>query len=361
MGKKNNPGCNCCGRVLVWDMGVPGLTSEGNPTHTVFQDFSDLQAWSEDEDGVVKIEVDFATGSAHPSSGFWGIMGESTGDPSLPNCPASWENETRFDPETDGVDLGYWTGDIDDYSHIFWSDPFSDGLRLLYDSCGLPPSSSCPNWSIDNRHVWGGQPSWLDKVINGSWSGRLVVLTHAVVRVAQGTTSTSNHASSEFLNQYDTGITCNTIFRIIARDDEGEEVDVPATISDIDLTKDVGSLLTSAQAASYEFTGGVGTSEITESFAIIDQEWGDWCDWANNGFTNGDIDDIEVNDSETTCGLRRTFAKESGVVDLVFIDPDFVCPNTWTGNTDYDADRRKFVENLLTVRLKSRAELAGQS
>lgn len=217
--KKNTPGCNCCGRVLIWDMGS-GVSFDSinfGTEHTFFNDWEGLADWingigiAEAEDipawNSEESKVDFALGNTQPPDDFWGhFEGNSNG--CLEQFP---DPVSQFDPETDAVDLGYWTGDIRDYSLILWSTPFSDGRDLFEYLAEIDPDNNdcngpggpedsvlCPQEHRDALWMWGGVPDWWQTIVNGEWSGRLVILLGGARAMRQS----SHDPAAHFLNDY---------------------------------------------------------------------------------------------------------------------------------------------------------------
>jgi hypothetical protein len=183
--KTNAPGCNCCDRVLVWDMGVPFATpiEAGISTETQFADFGPQQAmWSD-----LGVTADFALGSPKPSETFWGPMGPVADDGSgfqgreCPTAPGSW-GYSHFDPFVQGVDQGYWTGDVYDYTMLFWMFPLGtgeDGWDVCFPGTNRVSTfhPNCPALQPDNWWVPGGEPAWYEDVFEGTWEGRVVLCT----------------------------------------------------------------------------------------------------------------------------------------------------------------------------------------
>jgi len=183
--KRHAPGCNCCNRVLIWDLGVPitptpWITFTSAPTQTA----TSFVNWTATRDAFrgVGVKTDFVLGEPQPSQDFWGPIGTLDGDGTF-FCPAGdWG--PGIDPETDAVDLGHWSGDIFDYSLIIWRAPLSDAAPLG-NQCGLVSNFSvfndegalpCPAMDAnDSLWVAGGRPSWYDAVFSGAWRGRIVV------------------------------------------------------------------------------------------------------------------------------------------------------------------------------------------
>lgn len=198
MPKANNPGCACCGRVLIWDDGsaTVGLDDPGAHGPGDFLDFSETKRWvdngldlplrHEAAPGEKFSNVDFAFGSAFETDdddpdpiearAFYGYVHVDDGG----GCDVPIPSATLFDPNTDGVDLGYWTGNINDYSLIIWRRPLSnDNLYQQFFETKTPPCNTDHISACDVTHnypdTFQEPPSWLEEVMSGAWRGRLVL------------------------------------------------------------------------------------------------------------------------------------------------------------------------------------------
>lgn len=482
--KKNNPGCACCGRVLVWDMGDPSLnnyTVPGNDTETFFGDFTQFKEAIDDgvlplrheaEDGEEYSAVDFATGSVFPDSNFWGVHGETETEfndevetcygrariqPAgnsgsdgeihwvtyirktqgeevvsfvefdLPDgysvvedqgeycitgigedtCPVDFDTESRFNPETDGVDLDYWSGDISDYRLIVWRMPLANSQRVLaYDiGCGVEfPGSFCDIFNFENLYVFGGEPSWLAEILTGRWSGRLVIVTSGAYCIEinedeeddlfghdQGIGFGLGGNSSFFTRDYsfESGIETTPVVRVMEPDPEEEDFADPygdyqlrtATVLECDLTlatvDDNGEpvytvtddaiyldgLITDPCPDQLELPEGSGEI-VPQEFATTDMRWIEYCDARTT------VDDFDrpapgfhtIQDTPTACGMRATVAKpDGGTVDYVFVNDSFLCPDTRRSGgvntsevltTEFDENRMRFIKNLYNVAVR---------
>lgn len=194
--KKNNPACNCCGNVLVWDMGQRERFLTETVASTTTLDWTWIRqvlvgdpdaVEDEDQRGAGAEGVDFVLIDrdssddeldAFDADDVWGPY-EYTGG----GCLELADPAAVFDPETDAVDLGYWTGDIYDYSLIIWHTPYSDDNITEQYSDGL--GGDCGDDTIgcqasqhypDSGNVWGGLPAWWEEVAEGRWQGRVVIV-----------------------------------------------------------------------------------------------------------------------------------------------------------------------------------------
>lgn len=335
------------------------------------------------------------------------------------DCPQGWDNESRFNPETDGVDSGYWTGDINSYSLVVWRCPLAD-TTALYDiatQCQGGINIFCEQSLVDNKYVWGGRPAWLDAVLTGNWSGRLVILTNAAhgssfdedidgsegsefpsynpgaigtgivigeADMPRGSLGASDR-SAAFLADIELPIIVHPVVRQLDSE-EGFGYDNPARIAAVqecDLTvleknengepiSYITELLT-AFPPHLESGGGAG---VIETIATCEMKWIEYCNYWQGLFTE-DFDctpsGVKVSwttpggimeTEPTTCGMRATILKENGKrVDIVIVPDAFVCSDRNVSrniqNTDYDVERKQFIRNLFQVPLKPRSELEG--
>jgi hypothetical protein len=191
--KKHNPGCNCCGKVLIYDVGRPNVIvqlEDCTPIayNTLFLNAKLIKQYLEEIDPSVEIhhvlvgeDLDTLTSSYY-----------GTSDSNAKNH--------NFDPETEGVDLKYWSGNIEDYSLIYWAGPIAD-----FDATADPGvdclahGPECPN----NAYIKGGFPKWWDiikSVTNdgtNKWRGRLIITGSD-----NGDCSGGDWVSNIFLNNY---------------------------------------------------------------------------------------------------------------------------------------------------------------
>ena len=175
--KRHNPGCNCCNRVLVWDVGYYDTRlEEGGGAYEqgyTFTDFTLLQEWLENDEELLdslahdKIGIDFVTEGAMQGFGFY-------------------EGSPNFDSYGQAVDDGFWTGDINDYQLIIWPHPTSDDDLdtdaspciwcedgTTFETHAIPTTP--PN--LPDHPLAGGLPEWWGDVATGKWTGRMLWVT----------------------------------------------------------------------------------------------------------------------------------------------------------------------------------------
>jgi len=182
MAKKNNPGCNCCGgKVLIWDMGQPlitsrvGATCEPQSYVTSFLNAQLIKQYLQEYDEDIEVH--------HALVGEDGI---DTLTPSYYGTTPGTAQHHDFNPETSGVDLEYWTGDIKDYKLVYWVNPLDtiDSSATGGVDCFGDHPPDCPS----NEYVHGGFPSWWDTIkqvansdelgdVARQWQGRIVIVT----------------------------------------------------------------------------------------------------------------------------------------------------------------------------------------
>jgi len=262
--KKNNPGCDCCGRVLIWDMGFRRGSFEG--TFTTFQFGVNIgyifsydnesnewpQMFAEETD-----KVDFAIPPEILNANVFGQFG----------APEDhfWTSHPNYDPYDDYSSLeNFWTRNVYDYKLIVWVLPQAD---FDLDATGgggtctslVPELLEQTNAGQPDHQYQGGKPAWYTDVTEGTWVGRLVIIG------GYNAIGLSNFSSNVFIDSLneDTGMSVDTD---IARGAVGDKEHIVALS---DLTEGVSSISNIAGAAAIE--GGEAIFSLNELFR--DQ----WC------------------------------------------------------------------------------------
>lgn len=166
------PGCNCCDRMLIWDLGIPVLDA----SDFSFLNFTRLAEVYDD----LGIGLDFVTGEADPPNSFYAV-------------------NPGWDPYVAAVEQGNWTGDIRDYKVILWPFPLSaQNLDELNTPCTTEVRYPTPAGTADHP-LFGGLPQWWTDLEDGLWEGRLVWLTGGNSVEEEGA-DLMGYASNTFLN-----------------------------------------------------------------------------------------------------------------------------------------------------------------
>jgi hypothetical protein len=177
-------------------MGIPNADISFSYEGTaIFMDWTTTEGWLNEEAGNKDWEqdshddkenesvVDYALGAALPEDDFWFTEEPTWEEDSGFDCLELPDPSTQFDPNTDAVDLEYWTGNIQDYKLIIWRCPFSD--ETLWEDYLIEQGGDCDDdlnacqdefHTPDSRHIFGGLPDWWEDVAEGTWQGRVVIL-----------------------------------------------------------------------------------------------------------------------------------------------------------------------------------------
>ena len=175
--KRNNPGCQCCKRALIWDVGSRFITS--SEVLYYWAQKGAMDDAFEEENITLDRAVPYALLETSESSG--GTFGGNF-----------WTNNSAFSPyddppENDDRYDDYWTRNINDYRVIFWMSPFASTSTLNSGPC-TPPFGTGRNgqpvfieFALDDglpdHEYAGGLPDWWDVVSSGAWEGRLIIFT----------------------------------------------------------------------------------------------------------------------------------------------------------------------------------------
>jgi hypothetical protein len=198
--KKNHPGCNCCGRVLIWDVGRQYHFVGGFDPHEHRYDFFDwnyVKEWLED----AGFAVDFVTGGSFQGPGFY------IGSPD-------------FDPYTENSAERFWTGNIFDYDLVILPFPAaSTDLDTISEPCPFCDHRGerhTTPFGLPDHEYLGGLPDWWTDVASGLWRGRLVVITGTNHSFSDGSAfyvAGYGYTSSLFINAFlaaDMGLEADT-------------------------------------------------------------------------------------------------------------------------------------------------------
>ena len=291
--KRHNPGCNCCGDVLVWDLGVQSGGWDGTYT---FQNWTNLAEFFESID----VSVDFVTGASDQEDSFF-----------LDN--------PDFDPYTTAVEDENWSGNIFDYKLIYWPYPAADEDLTAGHYCSQDANDVA--WhqpGVANHEFFGGVPDWWESIATGAWKGRVVWVTEG-------------NAGNSFLVAT-RGLAVNLFLNSLS-DVHGLELDEThyqwpfgpnpnlQTIWDVDLTEGVNDFPPIIYPATrIMFAGGVSgaarfdeLADGTDQFLDISVEW---CE--------KDFEDEETLELIGTVAARSTIGKPQGADQETVIPVDFV-------------------------------------
>ena len=172
MAKKNNPGCNCCERVLVWDMGRRrNVYEQYDPANDRYLFSYNMNETKEGFFGSGPDGVDYAI----PPE----LIPQSAGGPLGREF---WPQNPGYSPYADHSALeDFWTRDIYDYKLIYWYLPQDDTDLDRTSGQGVCPTPAdfltTPDGHPDHPYM-GGLPRWWDDVASGDWVGRIVFQTY---------------------------------------------------------------------------------------------------------------------------------------------------------------------------------------
>lgn len=315
--KKNHPGCECCKRVLIWDLGYygtdlrNGANDEGMYVDTYrFQSMETIAVWYEE----MGVPVDFVTGGSAQGLGFYTSFNE-------------------FDPDTVAVEEEFWTGNIHDYKLIIWPFPTADEDLDQEQLCA--PDGDSPNrWlstpcdQSDHQHL-GGLPSWWETVSAGEWSGRVLMHTTSNTIGQTGAQARIGNAVNLFLNTL--------------TDVHGMDIDPDIRTLDTDtlmeiVEEDLMEGVTSLRADTQNVNTIPAVIEGGDDLAIASGTLRTGADWCADG--EGEV----VEGTWAAMQRKKVFKDNDHIVDFVISSGSLFVPGDST-------NRRRFFENLINVPL----------